>query len=202
MVQMIEFLSDENSWCPKEDMLENCIYARMFFENDERFLNLEIDISDWNKQDYIRQWKNAVSYSISKRCNSALFTSFSTTKKAFFCKCYILSPEEDVDIEKWEDWNFQFNKTEEEIERMEKPTEFYITGTLICLTNDVNVLTSDEIFKEISEGLDIEIPIYYIDTNRLERFYSYLPTNDAIEIQKGCWHRKVSKKYLESILRL
>ena len=57
MVQMIEFLSDENSWCPKEDMLENCIYARMFFENDERFLNLEIDISDWNKQDYIRQWK-------------------------------------------------------------------------------------------------------------------------------------------------
>ena len=202
MAQMIEFLSDENSWCPKEDMSENCVYARMFFENDEQFANFAIDITDWSKDDYVKQWKNAANYALNKRCNSALFTSFQTSKKFFFCQCYILSPEENVDIEKWEEWNFQLNKTEEEIEQMEKPKDFYITETFLCLTNDVNILNSDEIFKEISEDLDTEVPIYFININRLERFYAYLPNNDAIEIQKGCWHKKVSKKYLESILEM
>lgn len=202
MAQMIEFLSDENSWCSKEDMSENCVYARMFFENDERFANFAINITDWSKDDYVKQWKNVANYALNKRCNSALFTSFQTSKKFFFCQFYILSPEENVDIEKWKEWNFQLNKTEEEIEQMGKPKDFYITETFLCLTTDVNVLNSDEVFKEISEDLDTEIPIYFININRLERFYAYLPNNDATEIQKGYWHKKVSKKYLESILEM
>ena len=103
---------------------------------------------------------------------------------------YILIPEEMADTEKWSDQN-----SEDSIQ----PQDFYITERIIYATTELSTLCSEKILNIIKDCDDVYKPIYYVNPNRLDWFYPYMTDNTSLQ---NIWHKKISKKHLESILRL
>ena len=193
MQPMIKFISNQEAQIAKEDFDEKILYARMFFDNED-YETFDVDITDWSKERYIKQWKHAVDYSIKNREISLFFKDFrvSTPYNIMRSFVYILIPEECVDIEKW---NIQ---DDENI----KPQDFYIVEQMIYLTTDVNNLCSEKVLNIIKDDDNIYIPVYYVNPDKLDWFYPYIGHMFSnINIQT-IWHKKISKKYLESILKM
>ena len=191
MKSMIKFISNQEAHVADEDFDENVLYARIFF-GDGDYETFCIDITDWSKEYYIKQWKHAVRYSIKNRDISLLFKDFriSTPYNVMRSFVYILIPEEMADTEKWSDQN-----SEDSIQ----PQDFYITERIIYATTELSTLCSEKILNIIKDCDDVYKPIYYVNPNRLDWFYPYMRDNTSLQ---NIWHKKISKKHLESILRL
>lgn len=193
MQPMIKFISNQETQIAEEDFDEKILYARMFFDN-ENYETFDVDITDWSKERYIKQWKHAVDYSIKNREISLFFKDFrvSTPHNVMRSFVYILIPEECVDIEKW---NIQDNENI-------KPQDFYIAEQMIYLTTDVNNICSEKVLNIIKDDDTVYTPVYYINPDKLDWFYPYIGHMFSnINIQT-IWNKKISKKYLESILKM
>lgn len=190
MQTMIKFISNQEAQITEEDFNEKILYARMFFDNED-YETFNIDITDWSRERYIEQWKHAVDYALKNRAISLFFKDFRTSTPHNIMRSfvYIITPEEMVDIEKFD---FDDDKN------FEKPQDFYITERMIYATTDINNLCSEKSFNMVKND-DVYMPIYYINPNKLDWFYPYI--NNSMDI-KNIWHKKVSKKYLESILEM
>ena len=160
MKSMIKFISNQEAHVADEDFDENVLYARIFF-GDGDYETFCIDITDWSKEYYIKQWKHAVRYSIKNRDISLLFKDFriSTPYNVMRSFVYILIPEEMADTEKWSDQN-----SEDSIQ----PQDFYITERIIYATTELSTLCSEKILNIIKDCDDVYTPIYYVNPNRLD----------------------------------
>ncbi|MBP3194964.1 MAG: hypothetical protein J6M05_04805 [Cardiobacteriaceae bacterium] len=191
---MIKFLSDEENWCAKEDRAENLIYARMDFQNDERYVNFAVDTSEFALNNYIKQWKNAANYALQFRQTAAFFTSFFPSQEVFASTLFIITPKE---ILKPISYAKYANKKSNKM-----PQSFYLTEGIFYLTTKLEVLNNSAIFQKLYKTCNTNLPIYFVNPDNFERFYPYIPATDAIEIQKGCWCRKVEKQDLIAISNL
>lgn len=194
MQTMIKFISNQEAQIAEEDFDEKILYARMFFGNED-YETFDIDITDWSKERYIEQWKHAVDYALKNRAISLFFKDFRTSTPHNIMRSfvYIITPEEMVDVEKFD---FDDDKN------FEKPQDFYITERMIYATTDVNNLCSEKVLNIIKDDDNVYTPVYYVNPDKLDWFYPYIGHMFSnINIQT-IWYKKISKKYLESILEM
>ena len=184
---MIDFISHEEANIAPEDVKENIAYAQIHFDGD--YETFSVDTSDWSKEEYSKQWKHALSYSLKYRANSVLLKDFNSKAPHGIMRSfvYIVIPEEDVDWEKWMSWN---NRELESITEIQAPEDFYIIEQMIYATTNLEILNSNAAFELLHEENYPYLPIYYINTEKLEWFYSYF--NNISSSVKDIWHAKIS----------
>lgn len=135
--------------------------------------------SDWDRFDYVNQWKHAVRFSLEYVQPAALIKRYESPRnKISNIEIYTIIPK-----------NFLFDNEENE--------DFYITESFIFITDNILVLGSKDNFEEIYEGYGNYFPIYYFDADMMECFYTYL----SGEIY-GISHWGVSAEQIKEILTL
>lgn len=146
---------------------------------DDHYEKFSLNLKDWTKDDYIKQWKHAAKYSLENRELSCLIKSYECAYyhvKAI--NVYTIIPAEMI---------YSDNRDE----------SFFITESFLFITENAETFNSNEAFDIIKNNFGNYFPIYYFNISRLDKFYLYLS-----EVVAGISNWKVEKNNIESILTL
>lgn len=173
MLSLIKFFPADKS---------NEITAGIFLDDEyERF---SLNLTDWTKEDYICQWKHAARYALENRDVSAFIKNYESAQQSVkMIWINTIIPEELTDPRKYL--------------TSEDGQNFFITESVVFITENENTFTSDDAFNEIKQAFGNCRPIFYFDKNRIDKFYLYL--SDRIE---GVSNWTITKQDLESIFNL
>lgn len=142
------------------DVETNSVFGRIRLgSNYETF---ELNTREWSSEKYLQQWKHAAAWSMNKRETSGIIknyeSSLSQVKKVGI---YNLIPKE-------------LAYPSRDLFEDESEKDFYITENFIFVTEDVSVLDSNFHFDQIYNAFGNYFPIYYLNFQKIEKFYLYL----------------------------
>lgn len=141
----------------------------------------ELNTTDWNKSDYIKQWIHAIKSSLDNRDISGIFKNYEKTTPSEIKNMgiYTIIPEE-----------IAYSQSENN-----NTKDFYITESFKFVTEKIEILDDDQGFDLINECYGNYFPIYYLNINKLSHFYLYL--SEQVE---GVSHWKVTENDLKETL--